>query len=100
MFRRCFKGVRWIIRLRGLFHCLHLLAFFLLFSSCLCLIECGGEWGLVEAEVEEVLEICGLWVVVGVGEGTEVGTVVVLLAEEWGEEEVLVGWGELIHNNC
>ena len=50
--------------------------------------------------MEEVLEICGLWVVVGVGEGTEVGTVVVLLAEEWGEEEVLVGWGELIHNNC
>lgn len=100
MFRWCLRGVGWFIRLRGLFHRLSLLGL-LLFASCLSLGVCGGERGVVEAEVEEVFEVCGLLrVVVGVGEGTQVGTVVWLLAEEGREEEVLGGRGELIHNNC
>lgn len=90
------------MRLRGLLRRLSPPAPPILPQDCLSLGGGGRERELVELEVEEVFEVCGLLrvVVVGVGEGTEVGTGLVLLAEEGREEEVLGGRGELIHNNC
>lgn len=40
-----------------------------------------------------------VWLV-KVGEGTQVGAVVLLFVEEWREEEVFGGLWVLIHNNC
>jgi hypothetical protein len=100
--RCCLRGVGLLNRLRGLFHrrLPRRAPILLLLFRCLSLLAgAEQEGGLVETEVDEVVEVCGQCVV-GVGEGTEVGTVVALLAEEGREEEVLGGRRELIHNNC
>jgi hypothetical protein len=95
------------LRRKLLFHFVqhHLLILFPLFFSfhfhpLFYFLFCSSDsLGLFEGEVDEVFEVDG-FSAVGIGEGTQVGTGIVVIAQEWRKEEVLGGRGELIHNNC